>query len=203
MSRLSLALVVLGILSFESAALAQRGQVSAITKPCTVDESPGRPTLKRRLPTPDDPTSASDHVENTEPCDPPGSPDLNDNQETAKISFQGLNSISESDLRQRFREKRITLPKDWTLEPNLVQKAEEAIKEFLTGQGYLHPTVYTRVDKIEGASNGLVFVVDEGPRFGIGEVRFEGNRIFSSQLLAAKMREYLARFEMNGHEGYD
>src|SRR5687767_11945998 len=203
MSRLSL-MLVLGLLSFESATLAQQEPISAMTRPCSVNDLPGRPTLKRRLPTSDDRNSDSGHAERVEspkPCNPETKAASTDTQQIARISFEGLNGISESDLRKSFREKRITLPKDPILEPDVVQKAEQEIKEFLSALGYRYSTIYTRVDNIEGPSKALTFVVNPGPRPGINEIRFEGNRVFSSQLLDAKMREYLARFEKAGHQG--
>lgn len=204
MSRLSSTLVILGLLSFASAALAQEQQSSYLSSPC-IGESLARPTLKRRLPTPDNPSVASvagETVETTKPCEPRQT-DSNDTPQTVRISFEGLKSMSESDLRKRFREQRVKLPKDPTMEPELVQKAEEEIKEFLTERGYMHPTVYTRIEKSEGTSNSLAFVVNEGPRFGISEFRFEGNRIFSSELLASMLRKLMTGYDEMGHQGYD
>ena len=205
MSRLSLTLVILGLLSFGSTVLAQEQQPSVLTTPCRVDSSVTRSTLKRRLPTPDNATVVSEPgetVEITKPCDPLNTAE-NDHKQAARTSFEGLKSMSESDLLKRFRERRIKLPKDPTTETELVQKAEEAIKEFLNERGYMHPIVYTRIERSAGTSNALVFVVNEGPRFGISDFRFEGNRIFSSDLLAAKLREYMAGYKETGQQGYD
>jgi len=119
-----------------------------------------------------------------------------------KVRFEGLNSRSEADELLLLRQKRIQLPDDPTLNPELVRKAEEAIRESLIDHGYVHAAVSSRVDKIDGLPVALTFVLNEGQRLGIAEIKFEGNRIFSSQELAERLREYLDKYEQSQTE-YD
>jgi outer membrane protein insertion porin family len=51
-------------------------------------------------------------------------------------------------------------------------------------------------------TRAIVLRVSEGPRFSIGEIRFEGNRIFSSEELATRMRGLLQQYEESA-KGYD
>jgi outer membrane protein insertion porin family len=206
MNKLSLTLMIVGLLSFTSAALSQTVQSPVITKPCAGDELPGRPTLKVRRPADEKPSPANgdETVAGEEPCDPARKEaDSAANQKAAKVSFEGLSSISESDLRKLLREKRIAVSTEPSLETESVKKAEQAIREFLVSRGHMHAEVSSRLDKVGDDGRNLTFVVSEGPRLRIAEIRFEGNRIFSSQLLVEKMKEYLAGFEESRHAGYD
>ncbi|MDQ3666981.1 MAG: hypothetical protein M3410_10500 [Acidobacteriota bacterium] len=49
-------------------------------------------------------------------------------------------------------------------------------------------------------ANTMVLLVSEGPRFSIGEIRFEGNRLFSSQELTATIGEFLREYSKSGYD---
>jgi len=107
------------------------------------------------------------------------------------------------DVLHLLRDKGIRLPKNPALAPDLVRKAEESIKQFLAERGYAHAAVSSRIDNLDNTQPALIFLVSEGPRLKIVEIRFEGNKVLSSQLLAEEMMKYLVHFEESGHEGYD
>jgi outer membrane protein assembly factor BamA len=204
MNRLSLTLMMVGFLSFTSVALSQTAQSPVIAKPCAGDELPGRPTLKVRRPADEKllPAKSDETGTREEPCDTiRNEADSALDQKLAKIRFEGLTSISESDLRKLLREKPVAVSTEPSLEPELVKKAEQLIRECLVARGFRHAVVSSRMEKV-GDGQNLTFVVSEGPRLKIAEIRFEGSRIFSSQVLAAKMNEYLARYD-KANEGYD
>jgi len=206
MNRLSLTLMIVGFLSFTSVALSRTAQSPVIARPCAGEEPPGRPTLKVRRPADEKlpPAKADETSTRENPCDPTHiEADSAANWKSAKVSFEGLSSISESDLRKLLREKRVAVPTHPSLEPELVKKAEQAIRASLVSHGYMHAAVSSRVGEVDDNRPNLTFVVSEGPRLKIAEIRFEGNRVFSSQLLAEKMKEYLTGFEESGHAGYD
>ena len=73
------------------------------------------------------------------------------------------------------------------------------IRELLETRGYFHATVNTRNNEETGT---VVFLVDEGERLSLAEVRFEGNRSFSSQELALRLGECLAHYPRM-LEGYE
>ena len=174
--------------------------------PCPGDDSPGRPTLKRRQPIPDEKAPAANVDKNEskeEPCEPVRNETKSEqNQTVAKVYFEGLKSISELDVLHFLREKGITLPKDPALEPDLIRKAEETIKQFLADRGYARAAVSSRIESLD-SRHALTFLVSEGLRLKIVEIRFEGNKIFSSQLLTEEMMKCLPHFEESGQEGYD
>jgi outer membrane protein assembly factor BamA len=184
MKRLSFLIVVLVLLTVESSSvLAQTEQ------PRIGDVAPGRPTLKRHQPALD--TPPSDEVDRSEKgkCkqEDPTADSLN-NQKPIRIEFEGLHALSEKDVISAFGERRLGLPTTQMPSSEVLAKAVALIKELLEARGQFHATVETREDEETGTINFLVY---EGQRLPLAEVRFEGTRSFSSQELASKMGEYL------------
>jgi outer membrane protein insertion porin family len=203
MKKISLILIVSGLWSFGSAVVAQDARPYTIVRPCNDEESPGRPTLKRRQPEKDDHPSAADineKVDEAKPCDPVRKESESDNR-PATIYFEGLKAVSESDLLKLLRE-RAKLANNSVPEFGVVKEAEEAIKQFLVERGYRHAAVSSRIENPDNKQAAVTFIISEGPHFKIAEIRFEGNRIFSSQLLAEEMKNYLAGYE-KAREGYN
>lgn len=205
MNRLSFFIVVLVLLTAEvSSAFAQTNYpVSIGEQPCIADVAPGRPTLKRRQPALDTPPtdrgSVNQQLEKENCKQKESAADSLNNQKPTCIEFEGLHAFSEVDMVKAFRERGIGLPKTPMPSSEVLAKAVALIKELLKARGHFHATVDTRNDEEAGT---LVFLVDEGQRLPLAEVRFEGNRIFASQELASKMGEYLADYPKM-QEGYD
>src|SRR5436190_21155623 len=57
------------------------------------------------------------------------------------IQFQGLKSVSESDLLKTFRERRVGVSKEAILDPVKVKAAERVIKEMLAAKGHPNAVV--------------------------------------------------------------
>ncbi|MDQ5844939.1 MAG: hypothetical protein M3539_06540 [Acidobacteriota bacterium] len=204
MKRLLFFIVVPVLLAFEgSSAVAQTNNpLSVEERPCSAEVglAPGRPTLKRRAPATPPTDSVNQKLLDKEKCkgEDPASDSLN-NQNPIGIQFEGLHTFSEVDMIKAFRERRIELPKTQMPSPEVRDKAVTLIKELLESRGHFHATVNSRSDEEAGT---LVFLVNEGQRLALTEVRFEGNRSFSSQELTSKMGEYLAAYPKI-QEAYD
>lgn len=195
-------ITVFAILVLASAVTAQTDRTSVVA-PCQEGSVPGRPTLKRRQPTPDDPTprevsGAKPAVERTNYASA-GENQSPGNEKKITVKFEGLVNVSESDLLKSLREHQVRLPRDPNLEPELVDQASNSIKQFLEARGYLHAIVAARTGQINEAKT-IIFVVNEGQRPRIAEFRFEGNRIFPSQQLAEQARQCMASFERDFYD---
>jgi outer membrane protein insertion porin family len=104
------------------------------------------------------------------------------------IQFQGLHSVSESDVLKNFREKRIGVSKESIYDPVKVRNAVRVIKELLAARGHPNATVEPRTDEVSATSTALTFVVNEGERVRVVEIQFEGNKAFSSGKLRDQMK---------------
>ena len=111
--------------------------------------------------------------------------------EVSAVSFEGLHAFDQTDLLKLLREQRVLTPGS-PLTPEQVEQAQTAIKKMLASQGYTHATVAVRDDQTDPNLKALTFVVSEGEPIGIADIRFAGNKIFSTAELIATMRKCLA-----------
>jgi outer membrane protein insertion porin family len=187
-----------------STALAQTSyQVPIENQPC-IAVAGARPTLKRR-PTTSDPTATDESNldqkgaggEKCKSQDPTA--DLINGRKFLRVQFEGLHALTEGDVVRAFGESGIGLPQAQMPGAELSSKGVTILKQLLERRGYFDATINTREDAEAGK---IVFLVAEGSRLPLAEVRFEGNKNFSSLELASKIRGYLADFERTEDE-YD
>ena len=103
------------------------------------------------------------------------------------IQFEGMKSVAESDVLKAFRERRIGVSKESTLDPVKVVNATRVIKELLAARGRPNATVEPRYEEVSTTSTAVTFVVREGERVRVVEIQFEGNQIFSDGKLRSQM----------------
>ena len=104
------------------------------------------------------------------------------------IEYHGLNSISQSDVLERFKKIKIPLSLESPYDPTKVIKAKVALQELLAEHGRQFATIQVQVQNIPPASVGLTFTVKEGPKIKVGRIRFQGNKHVSTRELRAAMK---------------
>jgi outer membrane protein insertion porin family len=104
------------------------------------------------------------------------------------IQFEGLSSVSESDVLKAFRERRIGVSKEAIQDPVKVRNAVRVIKELLAARGRPNATVEVREDKVSETSTAIIFEIKEGERVRVVEIQFEGNEVFSDGRLRSQMK---------------
>jgi outer membrane protein insertion porin family len=105
-----------------------------------------------------------------------------------RIRYEGIHSISESDILDRFKEKKVGLTVESQFDPTRIKKAEVVLKDLLGEHGHQFATVTPQYEKI-ASSNAviLVFKIDEGPKVKVGKITFTGNHAFSDRKLIRAM----------------
>ena len=106
-----------------------------------------------------------------------------------RIRYEGIKSVSESDILDRFKEKKVGLTVESQYDPTRIKKAEVVLKELLGEHGRQFATVTPEYEKI-ASSNAviLVFKINEGPKVKVGKIEFTGNHAFSSRKLIRAMK---------------
>jgi outer membrane protein insertion porin family len=106
-----------------------------------------------------------------------------------RIRYDGIHSISESDILDRFKEKKVGLTVESSFDPTRIKKAEVVLKDLLGEHGRQFAKVTPQYERI-AASNAviLVFKIEEGPKVKVGQIRFTGNHAFSRRRLIRAMR---------------
>jgi outer membrane protein assembly factor BamA len=192
MKRASSVCIVVFLLGLGPSAFGQAQSSPSIQRPCADEKLAGKPTLKhsQRIEERASTETVVDSTASVQPCEP-GRAEANPDK-PATIHFEGLHAISESEVLSSLRDVRL-VPKNSLLDADQIRKCEAKIRDLLTEQGYRHAEVSSRIDNV-GNQTTLTFVISEGPRLGISQIRFVGNHIFSSQLLTEKISQYLASY---------
>jgi outer membrane protein insertion porin family len=104
------------------------------------------------------------------------------------IQFEGLKSVAESDVLKAFRENRIGVSKEAIYDPVKVNNATRLIKELLASKGHPNATIEIRNEEVSETSQAITFVINEGDRVRVVEIKFDGNKVFSDGSLRSQMK---------------
>ncbi len=104
------------------------------------------------------------------------------------IKYDGLKSITTSEVLDRFKERHVTLTPESTYDRNKVQRAQIVLQDYLAERGRQFATVMPELQPFPPSSLNIVFKVDEGPKVKVGDIKFEGNTTFSDLLVRRAMR---------------
>jgi outer membrane protein insertion porin family len=105
-----------------------------------------------------------------------------------ELNYVGLNSVSQSDVLDRFKERKVGLSVESQFDPTKVTKAAVVIKEMLAEHGRQFATVRTEVRPLPPAAVSVTFVVKEGPKVKVGNIRFQNNHKLKSRELRYAMK---------------
>jgi outer membrane protein insertion porin family len=106
-----------------------------------------------------------------------------------RIRYEGIHSISESDILDRFKDRKVGLSVESQFDPTKIKKAEVVLQELLGEHGRQFAKVTPQYERI-ASSNAviLIFKIVEGPKVKVGRISFTGNRAFSNRKLIRAMR---------------
>ena len=104
------------------------------------------------------------------------------------IDYKGLSSVQQSDVLDRFREKKVGLTILSQYDPVVIKRAEVVLEELLSEHGRQFASVTARTRNIPPNSVALTFIVVEGPKVKVGSIRFTGNTVFPNLRLVRAMK---------------
>jgi len=115
--------------------------------------------------------------------------DVKERPQIRRIRYDGNHSVSESDILDRFKERKVGLSVESQFDPTKIKKAEVVLKELLGEHGRQFAKVTPQYERI-ASSNAviLVFKIEEGPKVKVGKIKFTGNHAFSDRKLIRAMR---------------
>ena len=115
--------------------------------------------------------------------------DVKERPQIRRIRYDGNHSISESDILDRFKERKVGLSVESPFDPTKIKKAEVVLKELLGEHGRQFAKITPQYERI-ASSNAviLVFKIDEGPKVKVGSIKFVGNHAFSDRKLIRAMK---------------
>jgi outer membrane protein insertion porin family len=105
-----------------------------------------------------------------------------------RIEYHGIKSITESDILDRFKDRKVGLSVEGQFDPTKIKKAEVAIKDLEAEHGHQFAVVKPTYEKIPSTNAvKLVFTIDEGPKVKVGLITFQGNHAFSDRKIIRSM----------------
>src|ERR1700733_1624927 len=106
-----------------------------------------------------------------------------------EINYKGLNSVSTSDVLDRFKKEHVTgFSVESPYDPTRLARAIDVIRALLAGPGKQFATGKPDVNTIPPSSVSITFNIKEGPTVKVGNITFTGNRSVPSRDLRAAMR---------------
>jgi len=105
-----------------------------------------------------------------------------------RIEYKGNKSITESDILDAFKDKKVGLSVESQFDPTKIIRAVVVIKELLAEHGRQFATVKPTYERIASTNAvKLVFNINEGPKVKVGKISFTGNTEFSDRKLIRAM----------------
>ena len=105
-----------------------------------------------------------------------------------EINYKGLNSVTQSDVLDRFKKEKVPLSVESQYDPTKIKRAETVLKELLAEHGHQFATIKTDIKTIPPASVQVNFNIKEGPTVKVGEIKFVGNEHQTSLILRRAMK---------------
>ncbi|HYW45485.1 MAG TPA: outer membrane protein assembly factor BamA [Bryobacteraceae bacterium] len=105
------------------------------------------------------------------------------------INYEGIHTVTVSEILDRFKERKVGLSVESQYDPDKVQRAVVALKDFLAERGRQYATVEPQVEQIPPSSLKITFNVKEGPKVKVGDIEIQGNSAFSNEWAVRQMKE--------------
>src|SRR6266404_3574790 len=104
------------------------------------------------------------------------------------IKYDGMKSITVSEILDRFKERKVGLSVDSQYDPNKIQRARNVLQDYLAERGRQFATVEPELRQVPPSSLEVIFKVNEGPKVKVGNIAFDGNSVFSALAVRRAMK---------------
>jgi outer membrane protein insertion porin family len=105
-----------------------------------------------------------------------------------EIIYKGNNSVSTSDILDRFKKEKVGLSVEGQFDPTKIARAEAVLRQILAEHGHQFAIIKPDVKTIPPASVQVIFNIKEGPVVKVGEIHFTGNQHLSGLYLRRSMK---------------
>jgi outer membrane protein insertion porin family len=106
-----------------------------------------------------------------------------------EFKFQGNKKLGNSSLREKIETAGLSLRGDVPLRTADVQRLRQAILDAYAKEGYSSAVVTPELKDVGKNEREVIFHIDEGGKVRIGEIRFEGNHVFSDRRLRMALKK--------------
>jgi outer membrane protein insertion porin family len=103
------------------------------------------------------------------------------------IKYEGNKSVTQSEILDRYKERKVGLVVESQYDPNKVQRAKNVLLELLAERGHQYAKVDAQIKRVPPSSLELTFKVNEGPKVKVGHIEIVGNTVFSDRAVIRAM----------------
>jgi outer membrane protein insertion porin family len=104
------------------------------------------------------------------------------------LTYEGNKSITNSEILEKLREKKVGLSQESPYDPTRIKRAEAVIKLMLAEKGRQDATIETVTEPIPPNAIAVTFKINEGPKIKIEKIAIEGNTVFSDGKIKRSMK---------------
>lgn len=104
------------------------------------------------------------------------------------LEFVGAKTVTQSDILERYRDRRVGLSVESQFDPNKLQRAVVVLEELLAERGRQFAKVTPDIQQLPPASLAITMRVDEGPKVKVGKINIEGNTVYSDRIVKRSMK---------------
>ena len=106
-----------------------------------------------------------------------------------EVDFRGGTEVGLTNLKDKVKEKKLTINPDTVYDPEAARKIKDLIVEQAGEKGFRNPVVDITLEPMPGGVARLVFDIKEGGKAKIYAVSFRGNQVFTSSQLRSIMKK--------------
>ncbi len=106
-----------------------------------------------------------------------------------EFAFSGNKKLSTSTIREKLEADNVSLKRNVPLRASEIQRLRQAITDVYAKEGYASAVVDPVITEAGTNQRKVTFKIDEGLKIKIGEIRFEGNKVFSDGTLRGALKK--------------
>lgn len=104
------------------------------------------------------------------------------------IEYVGNKSFTESNILDAFKDKKVGLTVDSQYDASKIRAAERVLRDLMVQNGKPLGTIHTEIENIPPSSVRVRFVMDEGAKVRIGQIKFTGNKVYRDRALKSSLK---------------
>lgn len=105
-----------------------------------------------------------------------------------EIKYTGLKSATNTEVLDKFKEKKVGLGIETPFDPTKIQRAITVLTELLAEKGRQYAEVKYETTDVPPNSKLIAFLITEGPKVKVKKIDFRGNTLFSDRELRKSMK---------------
>ena len=105
------------------------------------------------------------------------------------LTYDGFKRVSDTDINDRLLKERLRVREGDALDLGELERLRDMLQTMYQEKGYRFAEIKYSLEDVAPGEKRVLFTVDEGDRVRIGEIEFEGNRVYRDLTLRFQMKK--------------